>query len=107
MPARDLTVARLRENLPQCHVRLSLFNWALIRPRATLDYNNSDTSILFVTSRVGLTRVDRLDFICHSGILPRRETSDGGCLGAFAFSLPPCPAVAADLEEDRCPAFLR
>jgi len=39
-------VARLRGNLPLCHVRLSLFNWAPVRP--TLDYNKSHTSIFFV-----------------------------------------------------------
>jgi len=83
-------VARLRGNLPLCHVRLSLFNWAPVR--STLDYNKSHTSIFFC--HVGSTRVARLAFICHSGILPQRATSV--CPVRFRFL---CSSFSRDRRE--------
>lgn len=99
-------MARLRENLPPRHVRLSLLNWAPVRPRRSI--TTSRAAHLDTFRHVGLTRVARLDFICHSGILPRRETSDSGCPVCFRF-LPSSLSRGRreDLEEDRCPASLR
>lgn len=106
-------MARLRENLPPCHVRLSLLNWAPVRP--TLDARLQRAAHLDTFRHVGLTRVARLSISSATPeFSPRRETSDGtarrGARGlprcAFAFSLPPL-ATGENLEEDRCPAFLR